>query len=151
MKTFHLAVQREGALVDVQIGISAVDALALRQAGRPVPPPITAKALIDTGADVTCVDDQALAPLITLGLTPTRHVLTNLPATGGMNFASEFAVSLTILHPSRRPKWHFQIRNQPIVEHPLASLGYQALLGRDVLSRCVLIYDGASGAFTLCY
>jgi hypothetical protein len=151
MKSFHLALQREGALVEAELGIAAVDALALRRAGRPVPGPVPLKVLIDTGAEVSCVDAQALAPLIALGLTPTRHVLTNLPATGGLNFASEYAVSLTVLHPSRKPKWDLQLRNLLVVEQSLAALGYQALLGRDALARCLLIYDGPSHSFTLSY
>ena len=32
----------------------------------------------------------------------------------------------------------------------LASQGLIMLIGRDILSRCTLHYNGANGAFTLC-
>ena len=38
-----------------------------------------------------------------------------------------------------------------VVEVPLAVLGYQALVGRDVLGRCRFLYDGPSGRFKLTY
>ena len=48
--------QPEGALVDVQVGWSAGQARHLRQAQRPVPPALDARALLDTGAEITCLD-----------------------------------------------------------------------------------------------
>ena len=38
-----------------------------------------------------------------------------------------------------------------VIEYPLSALGYEAILGRDVLASCVLIYDGTAGTFTLTY
>ena len=46
----------DGALIDVLLGWSERRARQLRLALRPVPPPGSARALLDTGAEMTCVD-----------------------------------------------------------------------------------------------
>jgi hypothetical protein len=68
-----------------------------------------------------------------------------------MNVVSEYPVSLTLVHPSRSAKANLVLRNHPVLEQPLGPLGYQALLGRDVLAKCLLVYDGPSATFTLAY
>ena len=39
----------------------------------------------------------------------------------------------------------------PVIESDLAGLGIQALLGRDVLEKGILIYDGRRGSLTLAF
>ncbi len=39
----------------------------------------------------------------------------------------------------------------PVVAAVLLPQGFHALIGRDVLSHCLLTYDGASGLFSLAY
>ncbi len=151
MTTFSGQIAAEGPLVDVLIGLAAANVQALRQAGRAVPAPVAIKALIDTGSDVTCVDPQVLAPLVGLGLQRTRVILLNAPATGGMSAASEYATSLTVVHPSGNPRANLVLRNHPVVEQALGPLGYQALIGRDVLERCYLGYNGPGRTFLLAY
>ena len=48
--------QPEGAIVEVQVSWSAGQARQLRQAYRPAPPALDARALVDPGAEITCVD-----------------------------------------------------------------------------------------------
>jgi len=151
MNTVSFTINSAGPLVEVHFGLPAAKVHALRRAGRVVPSPVIVRALIDTGADVSCIDKGILAPLIALGLKPNRFVFANLPAAGGVNLAGEYALGILIPHPSGDPKSALRFRSQPVIEQPLASLGYQALLGRDALARCLLIYDGPSGTFTLCY
>jgi hypothetical protein len=151
MNSVSFSLNPAGALVEVHFGLPAAKVNALRRAGRPIPPPVVAQALIDTGADVSCVDKGILAPLIALGLKPNRFVFANLPAAGGTNLTGEYALGILVPHPSGRPKSALQLRSQPVVEQPLATLGYEALIGRDILARCMLIYDGPSGTFTLGY
>lgn len=46
----------------------------------------------------------------------------------------------------------YMIRNIPVVEAPLFERqGFHALIGRDVLKNCVLIYDGERGVYTLAF
>ena len=151
MNTIHSTLDADGAVIDLLIGLAAVYINQLRRAGSPVPSPIPVRALLDTGAEMTCVDPAVLAPLIrAASLRPTRTLYSNVPAAGGLNFVSEYAVGITIIHPDD-PRANLVFRNHPVLEQSLGPLPYQALLGRDVLARCLLVYDGPSSAFTLAY
>jgi|SRR5208337_2536095 len=151
MNTLSALVDAQGALIDILLTLAGPDLLALRQKGAPLPQPVAARAVIDTGADVTCLDSKLIVPLIASGLPPGKFLLTNLPATGGLRPSMEYSVGLTIVHPSGRTRSNLVLRNQPVVEQALGSLGYDALIGRDVLDRCLLIYDGPGRRFSLAY
>ena len=140
--------QDDGALVEVMLGWSISRARQLRAALRPVPPPVQMRALIDTGADTTCVDASLVEQL---GLPFGGTTPVNLPAHGGLTFSSLFNASVTILHPSGRPRDNLAVLDLSIVELDLAALGYQALVGRDVLARCRFLYDGPKNTFQLRY
>jgi hypothetical protein len=136
-----LPIEPLGALVDVELGWAKARARAARLAGQPIPPPVQVRALIDTGAETSCLDTTYVRQL---GLPFGGLSLANLPASGGTQFAPEHDASLTVLHPSgqraNNSTWTW--------EH---SAGYQALLGRDVLAWCRLLYDGPGARFKLRY
>ncbi len=148
MPVLRAALQSEGALVDVLVGWSAVDAQKLRAAFRPVPPAVPARALLDTGAEITCVD-QAL--IQRLGLAFGGFLQANLPAHGGTAFYQLHDVSLTVVHPSGNPRNDLSVRTLQILEISLAPLGYEILIGRDVLARCRFLFDGTANRFSLAY
>jgi hypothetical protein len=150
MHSLTVPIGPDGPLVDVLIGLAAADARALRNAGRPVPPQVSARALIDPGAEVFCVEPQTLAPLVS-NLPPARFVIANAPATGGILPAAEYPIGLTVVHPSGNARANLVVRSLPIVEQPLGRLGYQFLVGRDGLDRYLLIYDGPGKRATLAY
>jgi hypothetical protein len=150
VNTLQAATSAEGAIVDILIGLPAAIVQSLRKAGRPIPQPLALRALLDTGAEATCADPTVLAPLVIAGnLPPTRFLLANVPATGGLTGGTEYQVSLTVLHPSGNVRRSLVPRTWDILELSLGPLGYQAIVGRDVLERCVLVYDGPSATFTL--
>lgn len=141
-------VQPEGAMVAVVIGWSHGRALQLRLGSKPVPQPVRGRGLLDTGAEQTCVD---LAFVRNLGL-PFRGVsLMNLPAHGGTSIASVTDASLTIVHPSGNARDNLVIRDLPILELSLGAIGYDVLIGRDVLANCRFLYNGKRNRFRLRY
>jgi hypothetical protein len=141
-------IQAEGALVDVELGWSASRVRQLRAALRPVPSPVRAKALLDTGAEMTCVD----SPLIQmLGLPFGGTVTANVPAHGGVQFLAIHDASLIIFHPSGNPPDNLLVRDLSVLDLSLAALGYQVLIGRDVLAKCRFAYDGPKSRFRLAY
>ena len=97
MPTIVGQVDPDGAFVSVLVGVSEVTALRLRMALSPVPAPITARALLDTGAEMTCAD---LALVRRLQLPWTGMVPANLPAHGGVTFASITDASLSCIPPA---------------------------------------------------
>ena len=140
--------QHDGPLVDVAFGWSAVAGKQERAALRPVPPPLRARALVDTGAEITCVDAALIQQL---GLPFGAFVPANLPAHGGLTFGVLHDASLAILHPSGNARDHLTLLNLSVLELSLSSLGYQACIGRDVLARCRFLYHGPRNAFRLRY
>jgi hypothetical protein len=140
--------QPEGALVAVEVGLSQAEVRRLRKASRPIPAAVSLRALLDTGAECSCVDPQAVA---TLALPLKSFGLANIPALGGLAPITQNDASLTIVHPSGDSRLNLVIDALPLAEVPLAALGYEVLIGRDVLARCRFMYDGPGGRFLLRY
>jgi predicted aspartyl protease len=104
--------------------------------------------LIDTGASISAVEPSILTAL---GLSATGEVEIYTPSTGGVPVKTPtYDVRLAIL--SGRPgDLHFISETVQITASTLSVQGIQALIGRDVLSRCTLFYNGADSFFTLSY
>jgi hypothetical protein len=151
MNVLQGTIEPEGAIVDVLLGLASSNVQQLRTAGRPVPAPLAARALLDLGADACCVDSSLIAPLVRLGLQQAGYVIANIPAFGSVKPASEYYTNLTLVHPSGAARANFVLRNHLVVEQTLGPLGYQVLIGRDVLDRCLLVYDGLGKRFTVAY
>jgi|SRR5208283_1235060 len=148
MPILTAALAPQGALVQVLIGLDAPSIMILRTALRPVPSPINTEALLDTGAEVTGVDASLIQRL---DLPIAGTVLANLPAHGGFTTAFLHDASLTILHPSGNPRDNLVVRHLNVLALPLAALGYQAVIGRDILARCDFLYSGPRDRFRLRY
>jgi predicted aspartyl protease len=132
-------------LIELYVSVSDPRRAALTAANQPIPKWQTARALIDTGASGTCIDPSILAPL---GLTPTGTIAIQTPSTGGTtHLCLQYDVMLGIYHPTNS----MILGTTPVIATDLASQGIQALLGRDVLSKCLLIFDGSVGTFTLAF
>ena len=76
MPTIVGPVDPDGAFVSVLVGVSEATARRLRMALSPVPGPVHGRGLLDTGAEMTCVD---LALVRHLQLPWTGMVPANLP------------------------------------------------------------------------
>jgi predicted aspartyl protease len=140
-----LQVVAGGPLVDILVGVSAEREEALKKASTPVPPPVPIRALIDTGASCTAIDPGALT---SLGLTPTGSTPVHTPTTGNTaQNADQYDVSIVLLNP----KLNLTFPTIAVIESKLSIQGIQALIGRDVLTNCLFIYDGQSGIFTLSF
>ncbi len=138
----------DGALVEVAVGLSFSSSKNARAALRPIPPPVNTRALLDTGAEMTCID-LSLVPI--LGLPLGGATLANVPSQGGLTFTPVHDVSLTVLHPSGKAPDNLMFRDLSVLELPIGARGYQVLIGRDVLAKCRFLFDGPGNRFTLSY
>lgn len=137
-----------GAVVRVRIGLSRDRVRGLRRSNTPVPNPIDLMALLDTGAECTCIDPSVLSRIA----LPRKSVgLTNVPGTGGLGFQHAYESQLTVLHPSGDARRDLVVDELSVTLLPLAFAGVDVVIGRDVLIHCVLSYDGTSNSFTLSY
>jgi hypothetical protein len=147
MPFFTLQISASGPIADAFVGVSAGRMAALQHLQQPVPPPQQIRALIDTGASNTCIDPMVLQAL---GLQPTGQVQVHTPTTAGTPaVCNQYDISLLIPAPNGLP---FSVPTTAVTEHQLFNAqGFHALIGRDVLSRCVLICNGQLSLFTLAY
>lgn len=148
MNTHHDAVAGQGPLIRIAINLPAAALHQLRAQRQPLPPPVEVLALVDTGADVTVVDPDVVARLVLSGLLPGQMLYVNAPALGPPVPVFEYIVSLSLPVGVARP---LRFGSLVVVERSIGALGYQALLGRDVLASCGFFYDGPGQRFTLAY
>lgn len=145
MPHLNLQFTQHGPVLDILIGVSESRADALKRAAQLVPNRISIRALIDTGASCTCIDPTILSQL---NLTATGAIPVHTPSTGGTPvLQNQFDVSLSLVHPYRS----LTIPNIAVIESNLIIQGIDALIGRDVLKRCLFVYDGQEKHFTLAF
>jgi Aspartyl protease len=144
---FTLQTSPNGPILNALVAVSQARSAALTAADQEIPNSVPVFALVDTGASCTCVDPAVLA---SLKLTPTGNVSVNTPSTGATpHSADQYDVAL-IVPAANGPPLIFQ--TIPVISSDLLSAqGFHALIGRDILDRCVLIYNGHMGQFTLAF
>lgn len=133
-----IALQMRGPVVQVTVTIEENAGKALLIQGKPVPIPKTGWALIDTGASNTCIDEKAAQEL---GL-PVIDV-------GFMLSATHEKVPCNI-YPVLINSQIMNFNSPRTMGAGLAAQGLMVLIGRDVLQRGILIYNGLTGQFTFC-
>ncbi len=107
MVSLKQSLSAQGAVLDILVGVSIPEERAMRQALRSVPHPVSIRALIDTGSPFTGID---LREFRSLGLLATgvKSILTASSGPGGIR-CDVFDVSVTVLHPSRKPRLHLTV------------------------------------------
>jgi predicted aspartyl protease len=133
----ELPIQRNGLIVEVDLGPSAAYRAALWKRGQAVPQPVRGTFLVDTGCDSTTVSEQMLRSLNLPVISQTRVVTGTTGAQG--HAADVYAVSFSLLPHTAQPRnWSAC----EVVALPLLNQSIDGLLGRDLLNQVVLTYDG---------
>lgn len=145
----------DGLRIQVQITLGRPELQRLRQARMPVPQPLSVVALLDTGAERTCVDPSVVTrlnlPITNSGFAAAPGVGVGPAIFGGSSFSFSYEAGLVILHPVTKPPSNLVVHELEVDALPLAQFGIEAVIGRDVLSSCVLGYNGPAGSATLAY
>ena len=104
------------------------------------------RGIIDTGADVTYVDASVIEQLQPPELPATAKVQTT---TSGLVKCRGYVVAIGLVLDSGKPLFPFDAIAVYVVPNPAKEC--DVLIGRDILSRGVLTYDGPAGTFTLSF
>lgn len=134
-----------GPIIKLFVGVSTPRRTALQTAGLPVPTPIVVDFLVDTGASCTAVDAATIAPL---GISPTGDILVSTPTTGGQpETRLQYDVALILYHADNSRLFGVH----PVIATDFGQQNIGGLLGRDVLEKCLLVYDGSNKHFCLAF
>jgi Aspartyl protease len=132
---------RLGPTIPVAISLPAATLALYQSAGLPVPPSVTGLAMIDTGASVCVIDEDALT-----GLGIARSGSMAISTASGSTIQPTFAASISFPGTSL-PNVHFA----DFVGAPLRAHGVIALIGRSVLRYFIVMYNGPGGAVSVAY
>ena len=149
MPHFTLQNSPQGPVLNAYVGVSIARETALTSSGQPTPNPQLIRALVDTGASITSVDPSVLTAL---NLTATGNTLIHTPSTGNKPVPADlFDIGLLIPAASNNQSALIISILPVICAELLVAQGFHALIGRDVLAQCLLIYNGTTKLFTICY
>lgn len=137
-------VDPHGPLVDITINLSEELTAERRAAGLPMMKPYLCVALVDTGAKMSLIGPEAVAAL---GLETVGTIDLSTPTTDRepkpcRAFAARFTLTLGARSTTKA---------LTVVEADLFDVGVGAILGRDFLEGCLLLYNGPTGEFTLAF
>jgi len=130
-------------LVDVRVNLAAPDLAVLRAANQPVPASVAARAILDTGSNVTGV---AASIIRQFQLLPAQRSTTQ--GIGGAPAVDLFRVSLSICDAGHLHLPWFVQPDLLVMELPPGVL-VDLLIGMDVLLGCRMLVDGPGRQLTL--
>lgn len=143
MPILNAPIGPHGPVIDIFVGISKKREELLQAKGLTIPPRVSIKALIDSGATSTCID---LRVIRSLGISPTDVTFINTPSTSTSPHACNcFDVSIEI--PCGKVTG--RIKNLRVLEVDLDHSPFDGLIGQDILSKSLFVYDGRGGTLTL--
>jgi predicted aspartyl protease len=135
-----VVMQLTGPCIQVLIGLASSMVQTLTQNGQTVPTPRAGRALIDTGAAITCIDDDLAR---NLGL-PVLDVVQMVSASHTTP-ANVYPVQIEVVGVG------INVQVLKCMGAKLSSQGIEALIGRDFLANGLLVYNGVVGAITLSF
>jgi hypothetical protein len=144
MPTLTFSIRPDGLLVDVAIGLDANTCQDLLQTGQPIPPPIRARAAVDSAADLSAISPR-LAGVLNLAPVTTAQTHT---AAGPMP-VPVFEISLSIVPIGAGPL--FTIPHLLATELTHAAPGIEGLIGLNVLLQCIFTINGPAGFFSFTF
>jgi hypothetical protein len=143
MAQLTFPVTRAGLEVPVWLGVSHRESNRLLASGQPIPPPVQARGLVDTGSDTT-----AVAPWVLHQLGLPKATSARSQTASGLVPVSLYEASLSITDPGGASPM-LTAPQLLVMELTTALADADVLVGLDVLLQCRLLLDGPARQFTL--
>jgi hypothetical protein len=133
---------RNGMMVDVLLSCGGDRLKQLLEQNTPIPAPVWARGMIDTGTNVSAV---SLTLLRQLGIEGGKEVKSE--GIGGEFVTRSYEISLTIADKTAPAGPTYSPPHVSVMH--LDAAGVDVLIGLDLLMACRLVIDGRAGLFTL--
>jgi hypothetical protein len=147
MPRLEVPIGPNGPIIEVRLMVVSDDARDLAAAGRPVPPPFSVPGLVDTGAELSAIQ-QSLVDWT--GISSFRFVEARSSVLGDESrLAPVYRIQMTFgpIEAPDPPRW----RTIEAVGVNIVSPGASVLIGRDLLATCRFTYDGRKQRLMLSY
>jgi hypothetical protein len=132
-----------GPQVAVMVMLTRFRVEALKRTGRPFSSPVTILALLDTGASCSAIDPRIIAQL---DVEQRGLASVHTPSTGSAYVERPtYDLTLVLGEDQTNPL----VVTCQVIASELATQGFLALIGRDVLSRTHFLYRGPDSRFRL--
>lgn len=138
LTTTNENMEREGPILEVHFLISKELEEQYKKENKKIPEPVIIKALIDTGASMSVIQQEIPEKL---GLKPVGSTIVNTPSCNSHPCYNYF---MRMVIPS-----HNLIYQGVFVATPLKEQNIKCLIGRDLLKDGIFIYIGYANQFTL--
>jgi predicted aspartyl protease len=125
--------------VEIRVAVGQIIEETLKKENRKTPPPVSAHAMIDTGATGTFIREDLVE---ILDIKPVGAVMFSTPSSDNVK---SYEYLIRLLFPNR-----VDVETIAIAA-PLRGQHIQCLIGRDVLKHGVFIYTGYTETFTLSF
>ncbi|MCI0642746.1 MAG: retroviral-like aspartic protease family protein, partial [Gemmataceae bacterium] len=135
-----------GLEVPILIGVDGQETSNLVAAGKPVPAPVLARGLLDTGSSISAVAPWVLQRL---GVASKGQAATQ--TAGGQIPVQLFHVSISILAQSKPAGPSFTLPSVWVSELAVVLPDADVLIGLNVLFECKLLLDGPARVFALAF
>ena len=132
---------RAGPVLECLVGPTRSRVAAAMANGSVIPSPVAIRAVVDTGASDSVLNSSLIHRL---ALEPRGRTWMRIPMGEQPIETRQYAVDLLL--PSGEVLSEVAVLAADLEGHPV-----QALLGRDVLSRAVLVYVGELNAYSLSF
>ncbi len=136
---------QNGPILQVVIEVPSALAQSMISKNQTVPPPVAGIAMIDTGASITSVDVSVLQRL---GINPVGVAFVG--TAGGPQQQSTYPAKFSFPGSPLPGFEHSQLLGSNLTgQTVLDQQPLIALIGRDLLSQFIFIYNGTVGMFSL--
>jgi predicted aspartyl protease len=147
VRSLSVRIGAAGALIDVEVGVVGARRAALLKAGLPVPPVQRVSLLIDTGASSTVIDEGVMR---SMGLNPTGATRFHSSSGAGVAHPGNlYDMALVLGGVGTVNALRFDAL--PVLGTAFINHGFDGLLGRSVLNRLKMAWNGPAGELVIEY
>jgi hypothetical protein len=133
------ALAKDGSTLEVEVHVTDRHAKILEDNDKNIPSPQSGKGLIDTGASISAIDVDMLQKL---DISPIGATKVSTPS--GQATQELYAVKFSFPGKGLPDMTSLNVLGSNLKKQDIC-----ALIGRDILRHCLLVYDGTSGSIML--